>query len=126
MADDTLDKLSEIDSLTGVPITEDILLFGLPMCGPYSAIQNYKYKVKLTPGHLKRGKAVQTILAVFNKMPEAIQKEKDLLKNINEADLNNTIISNSKINMPGLFKNTNAIAKAAKKAKQKQAKQTDE
>lgn len=52
------DKLTEIDSLTGNPLSDDVLLFAIAMCAPYSAFTNYKYKVKLTPGGMKKGKGV--------------------------------------------------------------------
>jgi hypothetical protein len=39
--------LNEIDKLTGVPKSNDIILGLVPMCAPYTAIQTYKYKVKL-------------------------------------------------------------------------------
>jgi len=42
--------LSELDKLTGNPSRNDKLLFALPMLAPYSTIQAYKYKVKITPG----------------------------------------------------------------------------
>ena len=50
------DKLDELDSLTGIPLPDDVLLFAIPVCGPYNSMSNYKYKVKLTPGNLRRGK----------------------------------------------------------------------
>jgi len=49
--------LAEIDKLTGIPKTNDIVVSLVPMCAPYSAISTYKYKVKLQQGTLKRGKA---------------------------------------------------------------------
>ncbi|XP_063803618.1 ribosome quality control complex subunit NEMF isoform X2 [Pseudophryne corroboree] len=45
-----------LDSLTGQPDPEDVLLFSVPVCAPYTAMTNYKYKVKLTPGTQKKGK----------------------------------------------------------------------
>jgi hypothetical protein len=39
--------LNEIDKLTGLPKPNDILIGVVPMCAPYSAIQTYKYKVKI-------------------------------------------------------------------------------
>jgi hypothetical protein len=39
--------VSEIDKLTGIPKANDNILFAVPMCSPYSTIQNYKYKVKI-------------------------------------------------------------------------------
>ena len=35
----------ELDELTGQPVADDELLFALPVCAPYSALLNYKYKV---------------------------------------------------------------------------------
>lgn len=72
-----------LSSLTGQPHPEDVLLFAVPVCAPYTALSNYKYvqltfsvykrkseertglnesfvfhrhKVKLTPGSQKKGK----------------------------------------------------------------------
>lgn len=42
--------ISEVDKLTGVPSRKDTLQFAIPMLAPYSTIQGYKYKVKITPG----------------------------------------------------------------------------
>ncbi|VEN38905.1 unnamed protein product [Callosobruchus maculatus] len=32
-----------IDSLTGIPVTEDELLFAVPVVAPYNTLSNYKY-----------------------------------------------------------------------------------
>merc|ERR550525_164729 len=54
------DETDMVDSLTGLPHEDDELLFVVPVCAPYSTLTNYKYKVKLTPGTGKRGKACKT------------------------------------------------------------------
>ena len=36
------DQLSVLDSLTGCPFEEDVLLFAIPVCAPYQALANYK------------------------------------------------------------------------------------
>lgn len=43
--DDTpvADEVDMLDSLTGMPLTEDELLFAIPVVAPYQTIQNYKY-----------------------------------------------------------------------------------
>jgi hypothetical protein len=64
LPDEERDRLTELDALTGVPRAEDVLLYGVPMCGPYTALQGFKYKVKLTPGTLKKGKAAKTAVEV--------------------------------------------------------------
>jgi predicted ribosome quality control (RQC) complex YloA/Tae2 family protein len=89
-------------ALTGMPKKEDILLYAVPVCGPYEAMQNYKYKVKLTPGPMKRGKAAKLAVAVFLQHPEATPRELELIKTISESELCQTIISDCKVNTPGL------------------------
>ena len=44
---------------------DKLLLFPVPVVAPYSTVLQYKYKVKLTPGTGKRGKACKTALAMF-------------------------------------------------------------
>jgi hypothetical protein len=37
----------------------------IPMCAPYSTIKDNKFKVKLVPGGLKKGKAARSIMEYF-------------------------------------------------------------
>ncbi|XP_046545079.1 nuclear export mediator factor NEMF-like [Haliotis rubra] len=69
-----------LNSLTGCPVTEDELLYAIPVCAPYNTLTNYKYKVKLLPGNTKRGKAVKAALNVFLHDKSATSREKDLLR----------------------------------------------
>lgn len=50
------EKLNDVDYLTGSPLPNDILLCAVPVCGPYTAVQSYKYRVKIVPGTAKKGK----------------------------------------------------------------------
>ncbi|ERF77035.1 hypothetical protein EPUS_07941 [Endocarpon pusillum Z07020] len=50
-------KLANLDSLVGNPMPDDEILAALPIAAPWSALARYKYKVKLQPGALKKGKA---------------------------------------------------------------------
>ena len=54
-------KLTDVDYLTGNPLPSDILLYAVPVCGPYSALQSYKYRVKIVPGTAKKGKGIPSI-----------------------------------------------------------------
>lgn len=56
LGDDEREKLTELDSLTGCPTATDVLLYAVPVCAPYQALQGFKYRVKLTPGNAKKGK----------------------------------------------------------------------
>lgn len=50
-------EVSTLETLTGLPTPEDTLLYAVPFCAPFSAVQKYKYKAKLIPGTQKRGKS---------------------------------------------------------------------
>jgi hypothetical protein len=51
----------------GCPRPDDILLFSVPVCGPYNFMQSFKYKVKVIPGTLKKGKAARQALELLSR-----------------------------------------------------------
>ncbi|WCJ23246.1 Ribosome quality control complex subunit NEMF [Euphorbia peplus] len=96
------EKLNDVDYLTGNPLPSDILLYAVPVCGPYSAVQSYKYRVKIVPGNAKRGKAAKTAMNLFSHMPDASIREKELMKACTDPELVAAIIGNVKITSAGL------------------------
>ncbi|XP_069806622.1 ribosome quality control complex subunit NEMF [Dendropsophus ebraccatus] len=92
-----------LDSLTGQPDPEDILLFSVPVCAPYTAMTSYKYKVKLTPGTQKKGKAAKTALNSFMHSKEASSREKDLLRSVKDTDLSRNMPGKVKVSAPNLL-----------------------
>ncbi|KAJ0036069.1 hypothetical protein Pint_24282 [Pistacia integerrima] len=95
-------RLNDVDYLTGNPLPNDILLYAVPVCGPYSAVQSYKYRVKIIPGSAKKGKAAKTAMNLFTHMPEATQREKELMKACTDPELVAAIIGNVKVTAAGL------------------------
>lgn len=95
-------KLNDLDYLTGNPLPNDILLYTVPVCGPYNALQTYKYRVKIIPGTAKKGKAAKTAMNLFSHMPEATSREKELMKACTDPELVAAIIGNVKITAAGL------------------------
>ncbi|XP_078591678.1 ribosome quality control complex subunit NEMF-like isoform X2 [Branchiostoma floridae x Branchiostoma japonicum] len=93
---------SVLDTLTGCPHPEDILLFAIPVCAPYSAMNNFKYKVKLVPGSNKKGKVAKTALGMFTYSKEASSMEKDLFKSVKDADLSRGIPGKVKMSAANL------------------------
>ena len=63
------DRLTQLDSLTGLPQPDDVLLFAVPVCAPYSALQGYKHKLKLTPGTQRKGKAARQVCYCCTALP---------------------------------------------------------
>ncbi|XP_069712886.1 ribosome quality control complex subunit NEMF [Phaenicophaeus curvirostris] len=92
-----------LGSLTGQPHPEDILLFAVPICAPYTAMTNYKYKVKLTPGTQKKGKAAKIALHNFMQSREATAREKDLFRSVKDTDLSRNIPGKVKVSAPHLL-----------------------
>lgn len=59
------EKLNDVDYLTGIPLPNDILLYAVPVCAPYNAVQSYKYRVKIIPGTVKKGKGSVYFYLIF-------------------------------------------------------------
>ncbi|XP_024025563.1 nuclear export mediator factor Nemf [Morus notabilis] len=112
-------KLNDVDYLTGNPLPTDILLYAVPVCGPYSAVQTYKYRVKITPGTAKKGKAAKTAMNLFSHMPEATNREKELMKACTDPELVAAIIGNAKITAAGLTQLKQKQKKSKKSSKGK-------
>lgn len=101
------DEIKLLNSLTGCPYSNDTLLFAVPVCGPYSSLLSYKYKVKIIPGSNRRGKAAKTALQIFLHEKSATAREKDLLKSVKDQDISR--------NLPGKIKIAAANLKKGKK-----------
>ncbi|CAL1532150.1 unnamed protein product [Lymnaea stagnalis] len=95
---------SIIDSLTGIPHVEDELLYAIPVCAPYNALINYKFKVKLLPGSTKKGKAVKSALNMFAQDKAITSREKTLLKVLKDVDVARNLPGKVKVAAPNLHK----------------------
>ncbi|KAF4321106.1 hypothetical protein BBO99_00004034 [Phytophthora kernoviae] len=117
------------DAFTGEPLPNDIVLFAMPMCAPYASLTKYKYKVKLTPGSQKKGKAAKQAMEHFfasnfkdekdaskttpHKPDEADDEvqpdvnpavvQRELMKCIPENELVNCMVGPVKISAPGMY-----------------------
>jgi hypothetical protein len=56
------EDLSWLPALIGTPLPEDEVLAAIPVSAPWAALSRYKYRAKLQPGSIKKGKAVKEIL----------------------------------------------------------------
>ena len=118
--------VSEIDKLTGIPKNNgksfvysyqsqmfnnhsnfllDQLLFAIPMLAPYTTINTNKFKAKVTPGTLKRGRAQKTIRQLFlSQSGKQAQHESNLIKAVSDQDMTMTLINSCRVMAPGLTK----------------------
>ncbi|EYC23717.1 hypothetical protein Y032_0015g2800 [Ancylostoma ceylanicum] len=69
-----------MSELLSNPEPDDVLLYAVPMVGPYQVFQNFKYKVKLTPGSSKKGKAGKMAVDLFLRMKDIPQCERELIR----------------------------------------------
>ena len=62
LGDAELAASTPLDALVGTPLPGDEILEAIPVCAPWPALVRVKYKVKLQPGSVKKGKAVREII----------------------------------------------------------------
>ena len=122
--DGPIDDTGEINKLTGKPLEEDVILYAIPVCAPYATLAQYKYRVKLTPGNQKRGKAAKQSIDLLCK-PEGIAKKSarvdtryvDMMKAISDNEWVQAILGDVKISAAGASKAVKKQKTAAKKVK---------
>ncbi|KAL0479285.1 nuclear export mediator factor NEMF [Acrasis kona] len=110
MDDEDREKLTEIDSLTGQPREDDIILFCIPVCAPYSSMKSYKYKVKILPGSTKRGKAAKLGANMLINDAKAVEKEYQFVKSVPDTEVTAVMVPSARIASKG-------VQNAKKKAK---------
>eukprot|EP00397_Hematodinium_sp_SG-2012_P004078 GEMP01004089.1.p1 GENE.GEMP01004089.1~~GEMP01004089.1.p1 ORF type:complete len:1114 (+),score=343.21 GEMP01004089.1:92-3433(+) len=128
----------QLDILTGKPFTSDEVLGALAMCAPFTAVQNYHFKVKITPGTSKKGKLAQMAMRMFqtdaldvsSKYLEdeaqgaghsggsSVKVWREIARAIPDTELISVLVSAAKISSPGVQK----VQVAMKKEKKKEAK----
>ncbi|KAK9857575.1 hypothetical protein WJX84_011908 [Apatococcus fuscideae] len=102
MTEDERQQASQLDTLTGAPLQKDILLHALPVCGPYSALQTCRFKLKLVPGSQKKGKAARQATELLTKNPLSSAREVELMKAVPEMEAINCFVGGVKLAMPGM------------------------
>ena len=127
---DAVDDTAEISKLTGKPLPEDLLLYALPFCAPYQTLSQYKYRVKLTPGNLKKGKAAKQCLEMFyqsargssSKEASAPDNTVDFIKAVPDGEWAQSMMGDVKITAAGANKTVKRQKQGKQKQKQKQKK----
>lgn len=111
---DVVDDTAELAKLTGKPAAQDLLLHAIPVCAPYSVVSQYKYRVKLTPGSVKRGKASKQSVEMFmhndggkkKQVDEGTKRDQALIKLVNENEWVQSMIGDVRITSAGASKVT--------------------
>ncbi|CAM9562448.1 unnamed protein product [Sphacelaria rigidula] len=83
------------------------------------SLRDYRYKVKLTPGKQKRGKASKQAIEVFSRAKDCPAPHKPLMKGVTDNECVQAIIGDVKVSVAGLAQATQAKKKANKQQAQK-------
>lgn len=105
--EDAIDDTVELSKLTGKPHPDDLILFAVPVCAPYQTLSKYGYRVKLTPGNMKRGRASKQCIDVFLKEGEKsvlVDRSKDLIRKVGDNEWVSAICGDVKISAAGASK----------------------
>jgi predicted ribosome quality control (RQC) complex YloA/Tae2 family protein len=120
---DVVDDSNELAKLTGKPASDDVILCAVPVCAPYNVLSQYKYRVKLTPGSVKRGKASKQCIEMFLRgendkkgVDDTTKRDRELIKLVNENEWVQSIIGDVRITSAGASK-VQKQQKAKSKAK---------
>lgn len=120
--DDVIDDTVELAKLTGKPLKEDALLSAVPVCAPYMSLSNYKYRIKLTPGTQKRGRASKQCVEMFLNNSSDFATERDLIKFVGDNEWVQAMCGDVKIAAAGANKVAKQMKNASKKSKKKKKK----
>ncbi|CAD8142680.1 unnamed protein product [Paramecium pentaurelia] len=82
---------------------DDKYLSLIPMVAPYSVIGTYKFKIKIAPGSLKKGKAGKEILNFFQVNKDITNQERQLLKMITDEEIVQTMLPGVKLTGVGML-----------------------
>ncbi|KAJ2146311.1 hypothetical protein IW136_000616 [Coemansia sp. RSA 678] len=140
-----MEHLNVLDMLTASPLPDDNLSFAIPVCAPYTSLSSYKYRVKLVPGTMKKGKACKMALTVMlaaadSNKPRSVHsqdaneaerleletilanREKTLMKAVPETEMIAQMLGKVKVtapNMESIKQKSKAAAKSRAKSKAK-------
>lgn len=109
-----VDDTAELSKWTGKPTAQDAILHAIPVCAPYSVLSQYKYRVKLTPGSVKRGKASKQAVEMFmhneggkkKEVDEGTKRDQALIKLVNDNEWVQVMIGEVRITSAGASKVT--------------------
>ena len=116
------ERLSIINRIVAFPLRHDEIEYCLPVCAPIAATNGLKYRMKVTPGAQKKGKAAKLAMDILLRAPFATKDELAAARLVNDADTAVCLPSGCKISMPPGAAKILSQNRAAGKAKGKKSK----
>ena len=94
------ERVSFINRIVGAPFKEDDIEYALPVCAPIAATNALKYRMKVTPGSQKKGKAAKVAMEILMRAPFASKPELDAMRALADADVAHVFPSGCKVSYP--------------------------
>jgi len=94
------ERVSIINRLVSAAFREDDIEFALPVCAPIAATNALKFRMKVTPGSQKKGKAAKLAMEILLRAPFASKSEIDAMNAINEVDAAHVLPGGCKVSYP--------------------------
>ena len=108
------ERVSFINRIVGAPFKEDVVEYALPVCAPIAATNALKYRMKVTPGSQKKGKAAKLAMEILTRAPFASKVELDAMRALTDADVAHAFPSGCKVSYPpGALKSMQNTKKAS-------------
>ncbi|KAL0227918.1 hypothetical protein RCL1_004061 [Eukaryota sp. TZLM3-RCL] len=90
---------ADLSSLTHNPLPEDTLLYVVPVVAPWDTLKHYKYRMKITPGANKKGRAATSFIEAIARNA-ANQREKELIKSLNPTEISALMPGKVSLSLP--------------------------
>lgn len=94
------ERLAVVNRIVASPFRDDEIEYCLPVCAPIAATNALKYRMKVTPGAQKKGKAAKLAVEILLRAPFATRDELAALRLVSEADAAACLPPGCKISMP--------------------------
>jgi len=88
---------TNLDCIVGSLLEGDVLLHAIPVIAPYSVVAGFRFKVKVTPGHTKRGKAAKAAQEALFRQANATPREKELIRAVPQEEISRAMLANVKL-----------------------------
>jgi hypothetical protein len=94
--------ISVLSRLAATVVEGDEILHAVPVCGPYSALSYYLYRLKVIPGSTKRGKAAKMVTQIFGHLSADQPIAKSLIKLVPVEEISECLVQEVKVTAPGI------------------------
>jgi hypothetical protein len=90
-------SLNVLNRLAATIVEGDEVLHAVPVCGPYSALSYYLYRLKVIPGSTKRGRAAKMVTQIFGHLAADQPVAKSLIKLVPVEEISECLVQEVKV-----------------------------